>query len=496
MANLVRKISIINVFLVILAFLLPLKAFSAEEAVKQNKFGIHLANHTDIGLAAKLVNSGGGDWGWVTIVIREDELNRQQWQDFFDQARRLHIIPIIRLATTIDGNSWKAPTPEGLKKSVEFLDSLNWPVKKRYIVAYNEPNHANEWGGIVDPKGYADIFIALSEELKKRNEDYFLLLAGSDQAAPTDKLHLSATEFYRQMYLYKPEVFEIADGLASHSYPNHGFIGKPTDVGKATITGYRWELSYFKSLGAKKTLPVFITETGWPHREGITSDKSLYAEEALNKLFDQSYRLWNADKNVYSFTPFILRYSQEPFDHFSWVNASEELCPAYSYTQNIPKDSSRPEQVTKWELTDTKIPFLAMPGREYQGEAIIKNTGQSIWGEYERLCWQPVDNRLIELTTLCIDDKALVAPGEIVRIKFTFKINPKPQDSSKIRIEWEGLPSVTLKILSDDLIMVYRQETNIFQKISEYWYDILPRRWRGFPRLNEDDIPKLNSSPP
>ena len=28
---------------------------------------------------------------------------------------------------------------------VDFLDSLNWPIENRYVILFNEPNHAKEW---------------------------------------------------------------------------------------------------------------------------------------------------------------------------------------------------------------------------------------------------------------------------------------------------------------------------------------------------------------
>ncbi|HQI13479.1 MAG TPA: hypothetical protein PLU48_02775, partial [Candidatus Woesebacteria bacterium] len=65
-----------------------------------NSFGLHLTQPSDIDSAAKIINSNGGDWGYATIVIRTDQLDVNTWQGFFNQCRKLHIIPIIRLATT------------------------------------------------------------------------------------------------------------------------------------------------------------------------------------------------------------------------------------------------------------------------------------------------------------------------------------------------------------------------------------------------------------
>ena len=60
-----------------------------------NRFGIHIIDEGDLEDAAKLVNSEGGDWGYVTVVIRKDERDTARWQKGFDRMRRLHLIPIV-----------------------------------------------------------------------------------------------------------------------------------------------------------------------------------------------------------------------------------------------------------------------------------------------------------------------------------------------------------------------------------------------------------------
>ena len=40
-----------------------------------NRFGIHITDENDLAEAAELVNGGGGEWGYVTVVIRQDDQN-------------------------------------------------------------------------------------------------------------------------------------------------------------------------------------------------------------------------------------------------------------------------------------------------------------------------------------------------------------------------------------------------------------------------------------
>jgi len=60
-----------------------IKAAENPLSVPNNSFGIHILDENDLEDAAKLVNSGGGDWGYVTFVIRSDERDSKRWQKVF-----------------------------------------------------------------------------------------------------------------------------------------------------------------------------------------------------------------------------------------------------------------------------------------------------------------------------------------------------------------------------------------------------------------------------
>src|SRR5690349_16915411 len=80
-------------------------------SVSNNKFGIHIISPTvdEVKPASELVNSTGGDWGYITVIIEDSERDHQKWQDFFDLLRQKHLIPLVRLATSPDGGNWKVP---------------------------------------------------------------------------------------------------------------------------------------------------------------------------------------------------------------------------------------------------------------------------------------------------------------------------------------------------------------------------------------------------
>ncbi len=159
--------------LLLLISLLSVKPARAEFNFNHpnNKFGIHLAqpHYEEIKQAAALINSNGGDWGYLTLVMQENDRNQQKWQEIFDLLREYHLIPIVRLATQPEGEVWRRPKVEDVKDWVEFLNGLNWVVKNRYIILFNEPNHGQEWGGEVDPTSYAEVAISFAKTLKEKN---------------------------------------------------------------------------------------------------------------------------------------------------------------------------------------------------------------------------------------------------------------------------------------------------------------------------------------
>ena len=111
---------------------------------------------------------------------------------------------------------------------------------------------------------------------KEKNPHFFVLNAGFDQAAGNSKNTWDQRAFMRKMVQAVPGLFNKLDGWASHSYPNHGFVGLPSDHGRASIRGYEWELDWLRKLGLTRDLPVFITETGWPHQEGVEKAQIVY----------------------------------------------------------------------------------------------------------------------------------------------------------------------------------------------------------------------------
>ena len=297
-----------------------------------------------------------------------------------DDCRRLHLIPIVRVATVYEDGNWKIPDLNEIDNWVNFFNSLNWVIENRYIAIGNEPNHSKEWGGEIMPEDYATYLKTFSERLKNANPDYFVLNAGFDQNAPNSKNTMDQKKFMDQMVKAVPDVFNFIDGWNSHSYPNPGFSGAKTGIGRRSIRGYEWELGLIEQsspLRGKKDLPVFITETGWVQSK--TNDD----EELATNMKYAFQDVWMKDKRIVAVTPFLLNYTEEPFYDFSWKNKDGSYFKIYGAVQETQKLKGEPVQKLSGEIIFSFLNPLMLRNTEQKGFSVVKNTGQAIWTQGE-----------------------------------------------------------------------------------------------------------------
>lgn len=425
--------------------------------VPNNRFGIHIIQATpeESSPAADLVNTNG-DWGYITFLIESKDRNHEKWQEFFNDLRRRHLIPIVRLATQPENSFWKRPYEGEEIAWADFLDALNWPVKNRYIIIYNEPNHAKEWGNAVDAKNYARTLDRTITALKNKNADFFVLNAGFDASAPSRPPELEdQLTFMQEMNKEVPGIFEKLDGWVSHSYPNPEFMGSPEAVGRKSVRAWYWELQQLRNFGVNKNLPVFITETGWKHAEGIKYDARLPNAETISKYYQHAFEnAWNASRIV-AVTPFLLTYQDAPFDHFSFKKPTgekqelnilgvtsdqtkDEHPEYYSMFQaikDLPKVAGQPIQDNKAELTDGAIYSSIVSGENYIVSLTFKNTGQSIWND-------PINSKdqvrlvateegaALGITPEQIPKETKIEPGQ----EYTFRIGLKAPKSGTFKV--------------------------------------------------------------
>ncbi len=422
---------------------LALFFLSCHPILAKNVYGLHLTQPSDLTTAQAVINSSGGDWGWATIVIRTDQLDYYTWQNFFDNCRKYHIIPIIRLATTMENNVWLRPSRADIDNLANFLNSLNWPSTPQHIILFNEINHGQEWGGQVDIKNFTDLAIYAVDKFKSLNPNFFILSPGLDLAAP-EKMpaYKNFANVYDEIKHYKPEYFSKFDGLASHYYPQNS----PKD--------FNYELKYFP-----QHIPIFITETGWEHKQPYTCQ----AAAALTLKIVRDYA---KNPKVQAVTPFIYNYPQPPFNNFSWLDNQEQLLPEYKCFIDEPKSANQPYQITNFEFQKIHLPIFMFVQKEYSGQIYLKNTGQSIWGETS-FCLQPQASANIQVEPICTDNHR-VFPGQIKIFSFKFKVN-STNPFKENYLAWEKIKPIEISPLTTNST-IYRPKTDLKERINGFLF--------------------------
>jgi hypothetical protein len=339
-----RKVLIFVIILLLTVFFKPNLAVAAENpvAVANNKMGIHILSELELQQAAELVNSNGGDWGYVIIPIQAGDKDLLKWQKFMDDCKRLRVIPVIRLATEGDYFNtavWREPNPADIIDFANFLNSLDWPTKNRYVIVFNEVNRADEWGGEADPAEYAELLSFSVSVFKSKTPDFFIIGAGMDNAAPEEGTkYMNQYNYLRRMNQAVPGIFNQLDGISSHSYPNPGFE-QPPDTKSTMGTGsFAHERALIKTMSSKN-LPVFITETGWSADE--------INDEQRAKYYDEAFRtVWN-DPGIVAVMPFLLQAGAGPFKKFTFINADGSKTKQYETLKNMPKIKGVPSFPTR-----------------------------------------------------------------------------------------------------------------------------------------------------
>lgn len=258
------------------------------------------------------------------------------------ECKKLRIIPIIRLATESDPKNsavWREPTPADIIDYANFLDSLEWPTKNRYVVVFNEVNRGDEWGGAANPTEYAELLSFSSSVFKSKSSDFFMISAGMDNAAPEQgTLYMNQYNYFRRMNDAVPGIFNQIDGISSHSYPNPGFEQPPNTTSTMGTGSFIHERSLIQTM-SNKTHPVFITETGWSAEEVNDEQRAKYYEEAFRTV-------WN-DPGIVTVMPFILQANAGPFQKFTFINADGSKTKQYDAFKNMQKVQGVPSFPTK-----------------------------------------------------------------------------------------------------------------------------------------------------
>ncbi|HQM16004.1 MAG TPA: hypothetical protein PLM16_02230 [Candidatus Woesebacteria bacterium] len=296
-------------------------------AAEVSKLGVHLLSPGDLDYAVRLLKlpDNSDKWHYVTIPLAVKDLSDLKlWQDFFRRCQEMKLIPIVRLATTVENGSWQRPTRFQIVRSFDFLNQLPWPTDERLVIAYNEVNHAKEWGGAVDPLSYTHVLEFVLNWAHTEQANYKILPAAMDLAAPNSTQTREAFSYLSEMLQINPWIFDHIDFWNSHSYPNPGFSASPTNSGQNSLRGFQHELNFIKNR-VNRDLEVFITETGWVDNRVTRPWLSQYYLYAVQ-------HVWS-DERVKGVTPFLIRGAPGPFAQFSFFDDQDLPTPIFKAVQ-------------------------------------------------------------------------------------------------------------------------------------------------------------------
>lgn len=321
-----KKISLVFLLLLLMiSHVFPKQA----EASEASRYGIHILAPQEIDDARQLLkNQEQNDWNYLTIPFPYTSLEKpQDWEEFMKKAKEYKFIPLVRLATTMTDQGWAIPSKREIVEMIDFLSDLEWPTGQKHIIVFNEVNHAKEWGGKIDPKAYAEALRFTSCVAHSRKEDFVVMNAAMDLAAPNGQETMEAFTYLDKMLAENPAIFNYIDAWNSHSYPNPAFSAPPYNDGKNSLKGFEHELKYISGITSKK-LDVYITETGWVE----TKKTSKWLENYYTYAVDH---IWSHEK-VRAVTPFLLRGAPGPFTYFSFLSDTGEPTLNYrSYQQAV-----------------------------------------------------------------------------------------------------------------------------------------------------------------
>jgi len=284
-----------------------------------DKFGIHVMKIDELTQARDFFGDLGMEndqWQYVTLPLTLDDLSEaDQWQQSFKKAKELKLIPIVRLTTKFEDGSWQVPSKKNIIEELAFLSALDWPTDQRYIIVFNEVNHAAEWGGRLDPKGYAEVLHFVADWAHTEKIPFIVLPAALDLSAPNSQETREAFNYWNQVNQADDQVISLLDAWNSHSYPNPAFSASPQKKGQQSMRGFESELAWLDQKDSRH-LEVFITETGWQDNQATQKWLSNYYEYSFD-------HIWSDDR-VRAVTPFILKGDPGPFSTFSFFNDQDQ----------------------------------------------------------------------------------------------------------------------------------------------------------------------------
>ena len=318
-----------------------------------NRFGIGFVSAGNDARQMDLAADLAGPGGYVKLIfvgVRPGMSGpTEEWISATRLAYERDLVPVVRFApdwgdrrvrNQSDGGS------NGLRYTAlgasyaNIVRGLPIPAGARfYVEVHNEPNLCYEWlcdRGVFPEdllryermaEEYASMLRDVADAVHALGDARVLVTNGglapggvrscgcNGTSEGSFEPGITAREFLSAMASAVPGVFDRIDVFASHAYPasgeGFGFF-EPYD---RSGPGLRFFESELATIG-RPSLPVLLTETGWPRQAGGTTFAS---EDQQAQWTVQAYDgVWGTHPNVLGIMPFILQ-DGGTWDGFAWV---------------------------------------------------------------------------------------------------------------------------------------------------------------------------------
>lgn len=173
-----------------------------------------------------------------------------------------------------------------------------------YIQIWNEPNLAREWGGAIDPAGYASLLEIAARRAREANPDIIILSA--PMAMTTENSPRAADEFVYWQALYDHGIADSFDIMSANVYGLSEPYDAEPDFGVLNVRRVELlrELAVRNGDGDK---PIWFNEYGWnASPEDFPQDALIWSRVKESQQAD-----WTADG---------IRYASEHWDWFGVAN--------------------------------------------------------------------------------------------------------------------------------------------------------------------------------
>lgn len=338
-----------------------------------NPFGIGLVNEgttEELDLSRSLA----GNHGWVLLTMAGINSNtiapQQTWIDSVYTATAHNLSVVVRLGPpwgqsfyrdeaddTTETPRTKFGTLAGAFSAVvKGLLAVMPPNKNLYVQIDNEPDLCDEWFckkvaspptpllGATIAAEYAAFFSQTAALLRGIGDQRLWVAAapmspggnlqcgccGNQSCGDQDKPGITGLQYMQSMIDAVPDVFDLVDFLASHSYPASGIghgVNVPFSDAMPGLTYYQKEL---KIIG--RPLQVLMTETGWA--TSMDGQPPCSEEEKANWTVSAYDSIWCKDDRILGVMPFMLQNIKWGDQKgFEYVKTNGNKVPVFSAVQ-------------------------------------------------------------------------------------------------------------------------------------------------------------------